>query len=178
MRQLTFAGFLKKYIASLSRDGGGFYKLAQEASTSNARLREPLFLYAVYTDRVDTLLKATESKQLLEEYQRMLQIDSLKEAVESGDRSVPVEYLKVWNSYMVVRDTHKRDDQTKSLMRDKILRLQATMQLTTYRIYKDLNLNPGNVNAWLKNNDGSKVGLDTARKILTYVTSLQHNLQS
>lgn len=178
MRQLTFAGFLKKYIASLSRDGGGFYKLAREASASNARLREPLLLYAVYTGRIDSLLKATRSAGLLEEYQRVLRIDSLKDAVERGDKSVPMEYRKVWNSYTTVRDAHKRDEHTKSLMRDKILRLQVTMQLTTYRIYKDLRLNPGNVNAWLKNNDGSKVGLDTARKILEYVVSCQHNLQS
>ena len=41
--------------------------------------------------------------------------------------------------------------------------------VTDYCIYKQLELNPGNVNAFLKNGDVSKVSLDTVRKILSFV---------
>ena len=35
--------------------------------------------------------------------------------------------------------------------------------------YRDLNLNPGNLNAWLTHQDCSKVSLNTARKTLNYL---------
>ncbi|WP_308564437.1 hypothetical protein [uncultured Faecalibacterium sp.] len=43
--------------------------------------------------------------------------------------------------------------------------------MTNYRIYTDLRLNPGNVNAWLKHNDSSKMSLDCARQIYKYAKS-------
>ena len=51
----------------------------------------------------------------------------------------------------------------------RISEVKQAKCVTNYRIYKELNLNPGNVNAFLKNEDISKVSLDTARKILTFV---------
>lgn len=169
MRQLTFAGFLKQYLASLSQCGGGFYKMAHEAATSNARLREPLLLYAVYTDQVGCLMKATKEEFLKLEYQEVLSIANFRTAIESSSAVVPESYHKVWRSYVSVRDTTKRNERTKSLMRDKVLRLQAASNITTYRIYNDLKLNGGNINAWLKHDDGGKISLDTARKIVSYV---------
>ena len=44
-------------------------------------------------------------------------------------------------------------------------------KLTKYRLYTDLKLNPGNVNAWLKHNDSSKMSLDCARQIYKYAKS-------
>ena len=37
---------------------------------------------------------------------------------------------------------------------------------SAYRLYTDLKLNPGNVNAWLKHNDSSKMSLDCVRQIV------------
>ena len=54
-------------------------------------------------------------------------------------------------------------------MRQKVKRLQEKYGVTNYRIYTDLRLNPGNLNAWLKHGDSDKVSLDTARKTLRYV---------
>ena len=52
-----------------------------------------------------------------------------------------------------------------------ILELQRKKKLTNYRLYTDLKLNPGNVNAWLKHNDSSKMSLDCARQIYQYAKS-------
>lgn len=174
MRQLTFAGFLKQYLAGLSQFGGGFYKMADEAATSNARLREPLLLYAVYTDQVECLMKATKAESLKSEYQEVLSIVNFKTAIESSSAAIPESYHKVWRSYVSVRDATKRDERTKSLMRDRVLRLQEVAHISTYRIYNDLKLNGGNINAWLKHNDGGKISLDTARRIVSYVE--QHSI--
>ena len=51
----------------------------------------------------------------------------------------------------------------------KISEVKEAKSVSNYRIYKEMNLNPGNVNAFLKNEDTSKVSLDTARKILAFV---------
>lgn len=51
----------------------------------------------------------------------------------------------------------------------RISKVKQAKCVTNYRIYKELNLNPGNVNAFLKNENTSKVSLDTARKILAFV---------
>jgi hypothetical protein len=44
------------------------YKLAAEAGSSNPRLREPLFLYALYTQKEKVLLQATKEPTLHMEF--------------------------------------------------------------------------------------------------------------
>ena len=61
------------------------------------------------------------------------------------------------------------DDATKSLMRDRIIALQQERSITNYRLYTDLNLNPGNLNAWLKHGDSSKISLANARRVMHYL---------
>ena len=56
-----------------------------------------------------------------------------------------------------------------------IVEVQSEKGITNYRIYKALNLNPGNVNAFLKCGDVSKVGVNTARKILGFVNQYVAN---
>ena len=64
------------------------------------------------------------------------------------------------------------DDTTqKELIHRRVLELQKKKKLTNYRLYTDLKLNPGNVNAWLKHNDSSKMSLDCARQIYKYAKS-------
>ena len=55
------------------------------------------------------------------------------------------------------------------LMHKRVRELQAQKQVSNYRIYHDLNLNPGNLNAWLTHQDCSKVSLNTTRKTLNYL---------
>lgn len=178
MRPLTFAGFLKQYTGGLSKFGGGLYKMAHEAATSNARLREPLLLYALYTNKLDALLKATKSKELSRAYaalfDRVSPLD-FRSALEHGDKSVPEAYQKVWRSYEATRDAPKRDARVKSLMRTKALRLRSEANVSTYRVCRDLKLNGGNVNAWLKHGDDSKVSLATARQVVSYFESQVNN---
>lgn len=76
--------------------------------------------------------------------------------------------MKVWRSYCSVRDAALADNDTKELIHRRVLELQQKKKLTNYRLYTDLRLNPGNVNAWLKHNDSSKMSLDCARQIYKY----------
>ena len=84
-----------------------------------------------------------------------------------------MEYQKVWNSFKVRRNRWKKDDELKTLMRKKIREMQTDLNLSNYRIYKDLNLNPGNINSWLKHGEDSKVSFQTAERILTHLMELE-----
>ena len=173
MRELTFKGFLAQYVKQLSKNNtNSLYRLADEASCDNARLKEPLFLFALYSDKQAVLLQATKDQSLFAEYQKMVSLfsaDQMTQLLENNASVLPNEYHKVWRSFQSQKNRGQSDDHTKELMRLKVKRLQERCGVSNYRIYTDLNLNPGNVNAWLKHGVADKVSLDTARRTLRYV---------
>ena len=173
MRKLTFRGFLTQYVRSLSaQETNSLYKLAAEASVENPRLREPLLLYALYSQKENVLLQATKEVKLHSIYQQLLSqytVEQMTSLLEDTSPILPMEYHKVWRSYLSHKNRGQADDHTKELMRQKVKRLQEKNCVTNYRIYTDLKLNPGNLNAWLKHGDSDKVSLETARRTLRYV---------
>lgn len=173
MRELTFKGFLTQYVRQLSvEETNSLYKLASEASSNNPRMREPLLLYAVYTQKEKALLQATKEPALQAEFNRMMSLytaDRMTTLFEQASPLLPAAYHKVWRSYQSRKNRGQADEHTKELMRQKVKRLQEKKGVTTYRIYTDLKLNPGNLTAWLKHGNGDKVSLETARKTLRYV---------
>lgn len=173
MRQLTFKGFLTRYVRGLSyQDTNSLYKLTQEAATSNPRLVEPLFLYALYTKNLEVLLRAAKHTSKFDVFASLADqynetdMDAL---FENNSAELPDAFRKTWRSYQSIKNRTVSDNQTKDFMRRKIVRLQESKRITNYRIYKSLELNPGNVNAWLKTGASEKVSLETARRILQFV---------
>ena len=138
------------------------------------RLKEPLFLYALAFDKIDLLLRYTVSSAAAAEYEQLSNRYSLAQMLlllEKQSLELPEGYLKAWRSYCSVRDAALADNDTKELIHRRVLELQQKKKLTNYRLYTDLKLNPGNVNAWLKHNDSSKMSLDCARQIYKYAKS-------
>ena len=176
MRKLTFEGFLKQYVAELSGvQTASVHKLA-DCMAENPRLKEPLFLYARAFDKVDLLLRYTANSAVAAEYEQLSNRYSLAQMLlllENQSHELPEGYLKVWRSYCSVRDAALADNDTKELIHRRVLELQQKKKLTNYRLYTDLKLNPGNVNAWLKHNDSSKMSLDCARQIYKYAKNYQ-----
>lgn len=126
----------------------------------------------MYSQKQDVLLQATKEPSLRDEYRRLVMLytaDEMTELLEQASALLPDGYHKVWRSYQSRKNRGQADDHTKELMRQKVKRLQEKNGVTNYRIYTDLKLNPGNLNAWLKHGDADKVSLDTARKTLRYV---------
>lgn len=174
MRKLTFEGFLKQYVAELSgTQTASVHKLA-DCLHENPRLKEPLYLYALAFDKVNLLLRYTKGNDCFAEYEQLSNCYSLAQMLlllEKQSPELPEGYRKVWRSYCSVRDAVLADNDTKELIHRRVLELQQKKKLTNYRIYTDLRLNPGNVNAWLKHNDSSKMSLDCARQIYKYAKS-------
>ena len=176
MRELTFRGFLKQYVRSLSiANTCSLYKLAAEASSDNPRLREPLLLYALFSGKEKVLLTATKSTELRREYFEILERhgwQEMEQALRNNEPTLPEGYAKVYRSYKYAKNRNKNVAHTKSLIRDKIIRLQCEKNITNYRIYTDIRINHGNMNAFLKHGDCSKVSLETARKAIAYMQRL------
>ena len=176
MRKLTFEGFLKQYVAELAGvQTASVHKLA-DCLNENPRLKEPLFLYTLTFDKVDLLLRYTVTSAVAAEYEQLSNLYSLEQMLlllEKQSSELPEGYLKVWRSYCSVRDAALADNDTKELIHRRVVEIQQKKHLTNYRIYADLKLNPGNVNAWLKHNDSSKMSLDCARQIYKYAKSYQ-----
>ncbi len=174
MRKLTFEGFLKQYVAELSGvQTASVHKLV-DCLNENPRLKEPLFLYALTFDKVDLLLRYTANSTIAAEYEKLSNLYLLEQMLlllENQSHELLEGYLKVWRSYCSVRDAVLADNDTKELIHRRVLEFQQKKKLTNYRLYTDLKLNPGNVNAWLKHNDSSKMSLDCARQICKYAKS-------
>ncbi len=177
MRELTFLGFLTQYVRQLStQNTTSLYKLAAEAGSDNPRLREPLVLYALFSQKTQVLLRAAKNAELRQYYTDFLQKYNKEQvmlALQTHAEQLPEEYHKVWRSYLSVKNRGQADDHTKELIRGKIRRLQNQTGITNYRLYADLGLNPGNVNAWLKHGNSKKVSLNTARRMLRYIESAE-----
>lgn len=169
MRKLTFRGYLLSQLQELSNfNTTSLYAFSQMAN-SNARLKDALSLYLVmYTEENlrNKLLKnyayMTDACEKLyglndENIDRFLQKDSLSK------------YRTVYKNYLYQRDIKEQENRLKFIMYKKILEVKQVKGVTNYRIYKELNLNQGNANAFLKNGDTSKVSLDTVRTILEFV---------
>ena len=175
MRELTFVGFLSRYVRELSMSGtNSISKLAREAATDNYRLRKPLLLYALFTDNSALLIKSFDNEVLIEQYNAILNKYSkaqMLQALKENDPSLSAEYRKVWRSYLAQKNRRETDAHTKELIRQRILSMQKEKGVSNYRIYKALGLNPGNIHDWLKNGAGEKVSLTTARKAFAYVQS-------
>lgn len=78
-------------------------------------------------------------------------------------------YRTIYQNYIYEKDKKVLENKLKQMMYQKICFTRKSKNMSNYRIYKELNLNPGNANAFLKYGDVSKVSLDTARKILAFV---------
>lgn len=169
MRELTFKGYLLSQLQELSGfKSTSLYAFAQIAH-NNARLKDALTLYLViYTEdnlrtkllkKYDYLNSPCEKLKGLNDYnvRVYLQNDSLSE------------YKTIYDNFLYQHNRKKQEEKLKKLMYNRISEVKQAKCVSNYRIYKELNLNPGNVNSFLKNEDTSKVSLDTARRILSFV---------
>lgn len=173
MRKLSLATFLRRTLSELSASGQSApYRLLIELE-ENPRLIDPLCLYVASTytpEQKSRLLQ--RSSALQKEFSENTFLGLSGEALEKALEQIPDHenrYKKTWLSYVSVRDRQQVDDHSKALMHKKVRELQEKKHISNYRIYTDLGMNPGNINAWLTHQDCSKVSLDTARKTLKYL---------
>ncbi len=167
MRQLTLLGFLSGYVKSLSECNSlNIHKLIQEVYNGNDRLREPLFMYCYYNHKSEVLSKyLTESDKT--EYKHIVNLLD-----NNLTHNLPIDYLKVVNSYNRKIGMKDNDDHIKELMLDKIVKLKDQKNISNYRIYTELKINAGNFNDFIKNRSLNKLSLNKSREVYNYLQNL------
>ncbi|MGN1130256.1 MAG: hypothetical protein ACI4Q8_02800 [Ruminococcus sp.] len=169
MRELTFKGYLLSLLQELSGLNSTSLYTFSHLACHNARLKDVLTLYLVmYTEEnlKDKLLK--KFKYLNSSCKKLEGLDDDNAEIYLQKDSLS-EYRTVYNNFLYQRNRKEQENRLKMMIYKRISEVKQAKCLSNYRIYKEMNLNPGNVNAFLKNEDPSKVSLDTARKILTFV---------
>ena len=167
----TFKGFLQQYCAELSGLHTTSLHRLCDAAASNARLVEPLFLYAVEKDMVDYLVRLSEGKWFHDDYVELAKaaapFESTQSFLESGN--APERYAAVLEAFKAQSDLLSAQRRMNGLLREKINAALELSGKTRYWLCKELKLNAGNAYAYLAGDD-TKVSGETARRMFDYVT--------
>ena len=173
MQRLSFTGYLESYVQYLS--GRRTLALPRLAALlpSEPRVGEPLLLWVAKTGHDQRLLKLLEGQDDLQrELETLVSLEQhnrLESALAAGDPRLRPEYSKVWRSYLARSHAPARDAALKLEARKRALALEATKDVTRYRMAKDLGLNPGNLHAFLTQGNASKLSLDRAFELVSYL---------
>lgn len=183
MRELTFMGFLKKYLKELSYcSSNSFFKLSKEAESQNPRLREPLLVYVFLSIEKDKFMRILSKYNWFQKdnfyFKNYQEPTSLLNDLENEGSNLPTEYKKVYKTYLNLRNRTVHGMHTKELMWNKITKLKSEKNISTYRLYKDLFLNHGNVNDFVKNKKLDKLSLENSKKVLNYLESYNSNKEN
>ena len=164
MREQLFINFLQDYLQDISGlQTCNIHKLANEMK-KNYRIRDSLILYCAISgdNRKKILNRFTNNK-----YKEVM--SNLNENNFLSDDYEEYEFRKIWNSYQNKIKIVEYDNYIKENARLTILKSMKEKGITNYRVYKDLNLNPGNINDYLTNNNLKKVSVDSVKAIANYV---------
>lgn len=167
---LTFEGFLKGYCRELSgQQSLSFRKLVEQAMTVAPRVAEPLFLLALVQGKAEYVLGLSEGSWMEESYRGVLSLYGQAGSMASlcTKSELPNRYANVWRAYRAVKEKPVADRRINALMRKRTLGALGESDVTRYGLCRDLNLNKGNVYAYLAGDD-SKVSRETACRIMEY----------
>ena len=164
MRKQQFVNFLKDYLQDISGlKTCNIHKLAKEMK-KNYRIRDSLILYCALSGDSRRALLNRFTNNKYKEVMNNLNRDNFL-----NDEFKEYEFRKIWNSYQNKIKVVEYDNYIKENARLTILKSMKEKGITNYRVYKDLNLNPGNINDYLTNNNVKKVSVATVKAIANYV---------
>ena len=175
MRRPLFSRWIRRQVLNLANiEPFSLRKFAALAQKENPRLREPLLLYAIANDCTSKLLGYTYKEDVLNSYTQILELLKDKDLAEVALNNLdidglPREYSKFFASYRSAYNKPQANRESKHLRWKKSRLLQLEKGVNTADIYHTLDLNPGNVNAYMKHGDLDKVSLKNATEIMKYL---------
>ncbi|MGN0262715.1 MAG: hypothetical protein ACI4B9_07750 [Eggerthellaceae bacterium] len=166
---LTFKGFLRSYCRELTDlQTDSLKKLLTAVLNEAPAAAEALMCFAAAQGKADYLANLASRTSLESDYRQMADILKDEADLEGylSSRKAPVRYEKIWLAYRAKKEAIKADRRVIALMREKTLKALKKSHLTVYGLCKQLNLNRGNVYAYLNAGDVTKVSRDTARLLM------------
>jgi len=173
MSTITFKGWLKSELRRMSPAGSlKLSNLAFAAQSDCPRIAGRLLAYAIEIGSVTRLLPLIADEELHAEYVNVLKLCKNKSLVElsaSNIDQLPWSYRKLLTTWRSVRNRQSSRRKSTALRLRSSLELKTRKNIRTSQICRELGLNKGNVNAYFKYKDASKVSLETATKIMRYL---------
>lgn len=176
MREMTYRGFLERYVRRLSACGcGSMRKLAREVEQDrNERLAVPLVLLAYHTERCGLVrVEAVPGGLLAPELERVSSFGS-QEGLQAAmaelrweDGPLPTEYYKVWESFLARRGRYD-ERSVKAAMRDRVLAARKVSGESLYRMAKSTGLNQGAVGDFVNRGMLSRLGTDSLDRLVAH----------
>lgn len=170
MKELTFEGFLDRYVRELS----GFERIdlaqmAIAADCSQPRIKEPVVIYAAMKRSPETVRKLFRGTSLLNDYERYF--FNRMVLSEADYKLLPEGYQKVYRSYLSVKNKNQNELRIKALYRTNILEVRSNCTLTDYRICKELGINSGNFHSFMNQEKMDSLSLVKVRQVYELVKS-------
>ncbi len=175
---LTFLGFLRQYVKELSGESTLSIKRFASCCSDFPKLREPLFLYAVFSGQLQTLRSALQAEsneslqKLCDDFGDIVTLDMLQQTNEL----LPERMYRVWTSFVSVRDRTATENHLKELIRQKVLSSLSSKRVSVHRICKDLKLSQSNVSLWLNHGNPGAISYENAERILDYLEGIRSDI--
>ena len=170
MGKLSLRGFLAKYLRELSGlERLNLARLALLADGAMPRIRAPLVVYAYIRHPSDVIESLFANTSSLEEYSKYFSTNP--KLTNQFFNELPEEYKKLYQSYILVRDEGNIEKHIKALYRDKIIEIQKSNNISTYTIAKALNINHGNLYAFLHQEKIKSICINKVRAIYEHLQS-------
>lgn len=174
MATLTFKAFLQDYLEDLSRFHTiDIERLTIEAATSNAKLKEPLFLYVTLINRqahFDLAIKRNGYQSFYRDLPKGYDASTLLPALADG--ILPRAYDEIWRIYTFQKSFERPRDQRKDQMRNQILALQKETAISTETMCRDTETEESAVSPWLRKAVSEKIDAPSAQKLLHYMEDM------
>lgn len=176
MKTKSFHSFLRDYAKDMSPKHSLSLAKNERHVKNNARLLNVFSFYVWFDEDARTTLRNNPDKyphlyQKHLEYQATYKDTSLNNVarvVESLD-----EFDELKQLYMSYVHLHlNKDEILKRVYHKNITLLKQQKNLSNYRIYTDLKMNPGNANDFLTNANLKKLSMDKIKSIHSYVASV------
>jgi len=173
MRRPNFKGWVSRELAHLSGENTlNLRRLAFLAQGPIPRLWERLVLYAVATNKVNQLKALLYRDEMIEELDKVshgLLGFTLSNPENAKALQLPLRFQKVLHSYKAAYEKIDTRNESKRLRREKTIHLQKKSGISNTQICRALDLDLGNVTAYLKNADLDRISLKKATAIMKYL---------
>ena len=178
MRRPVFDRWIKREVLRVS--GARVFNLrhlAAQAQSTTPELAAPLLLHAYVTGSLQRLMDYVYRDDVRADFERVATILSGRNVAMLALRKkppapLPARYADVLAAY---RAAYYRPEAEAAEKRDRwtrITQLQAQKGIGNAEVYRALDLDPGNTNAFLKHGTASRVSLAATADILHYLESL------
>ncbi len=175
MRRPTFVRWAKREaLLAANAKAFGFKRLAGLLQDGFENVKAPLFLYAYETDDLTRLRRYILDASLLDELKRVENVmgeRSVEKLALRGTpmRLLPPEYQACLDAFARAYRTPERLEAEKRVLWEQTTHEQKRKGIPNSTVYQRLGLNPGNVNAYLKDGAVEKLSLENARILLEFV---------